>query len=102
LNYTRYLADGGIFTASDAKEYHLIDAIGYLEDAIKEVREQAGLGEDYKVVVYDRPAALLSSLLGIQAAPVDPGRLSSAAIPRLWYLSPQTELAGVLAAMAKP
>jgi protease-4 len=95
---TRYRADGGIFTADEAKKFGLIDQIGYLEDAVKATAQAAGLGENYKVVEYERPRTLLG-LLGVKSPAPErgwqPAQLAAAATPRLWYLAPQTELAGV-------
>src|SRR5262249_39822265 len=93
--YTRYRADGGIFTADKAKKYGLIDQIGYLDDAIALARDQAHLEENYNVITYDRPPSLLG-ILGVQGpqqlpgAQFDPSRLSEGAVPRLWYLAPQS------------
>jgi protease-4 len=105
VQYVRYLADGGIFMADDAQKYGLVDRIGYLEDAVQAAGQAAGLGEDYKVVAYEKQETVLSSLLGIKAQPppslLDPNRLAAGAVPRLWYLSPQADLAGVFAAMGK-
>jgi protease-4 len=103
--FTRYRADGGIFTAPDAKKYGLIDQIGYLDDAVDAAKQAAKLGENYKVVTYERPPTLFGSLLGIKSRPpetvFDPNRLVEAAMPRLWYLAPQAEFAGMLAAMGQ-
>jgi protease-4 len=101
--FTRIRADGGIFTADQAKEFGLIDEIGYQEAAIAEARKLAGLGDDYEVFTYDRPIALMSMLLGEERASPHESRLdlrslSQAATPRLWYLSPHSDLAGLLAA----
>jgi protease-4 len=102
LKYTRYRADGGIFTAEDAKKYGLIDTVGYLDDAIAEARTQAGLTDNYEVIQYERPISLASALLGAQQSKqLDPSRLAQAAVPRLWYLAPQSDLAGILAAMGR-
>ena len=104
--FRRYRADGGIFTAQQAEQYGLIDSIGYLQDAIKKAKDVAGLGDDYKAVIYDKQPSLFGSLLGGQAssgaAALDPQKLATAAEPRLWLLAPQSELAGVLAAMSRP
>jgi protease-4 len=94
--YTRKLADGGIFTAKEALEYGLIDAIGTVDDAVNEVAKQAGLG-DYRVVVYERAATLLSALTGAQTTVAPVGLVDVA--PRLWYLLPESEAA---ARVAKP
>jgi protease-4 len=101
IELTRVRADGGIFTADKAKELGLIDQIGYLDDAIAEARKIAGLGEDYKVIRYEKPVNL-GSILGIngeqEESKLDFTNLSKGASPRLWYLAPQSELAGLLAA----
>jgi len=101
--FTRIRADGGIFTADQAKEYGLIDEIGYQETAIAQAKKLAKLGDDYEVFIYDRPIAFMNMLLGEEKSGshesrIDLRSLSQAATPRLWYLSPQSDLAGVLAA----
>jgi protease-4 len=100
--YIRRRADGGIFTADQAKQFGLIDRIGYLEDAVKEAAEQAGLGDNYEAIEYERPFSLTEALLGIRApqgqALPDAARLADGLTPRLWYLAPQSELSGLLAA----
>lgn len=105
LKYKRYRADGGVFTADEARKYGLIDAIGYLDDAIQEARKLAELGEDTQVIMYDKPASLLGSFMGAdsrQTSPgLDAGRLSQGAVPRLWFLAPQSDLAGILAAVGR-
>src|SRR5262249_8816552 len=105
MNYTRYLADGGIYTADQALSYGLVDQIGYLEDALTVAKQVAGLGDDYKVVTYEQPPTLMSLLFGAKDHSREPrsdlGRLSAGATPRLWYLAPQSELAGILAAVGQ-
>jgi protease-4 len=105
LRYVRYRADGGIFTAEDAKKYGLVDQIGYLDEAINAAKQAANLADNYKVVTYERPPSLFGNLLGIKARPtetvLDPSRLAEGAVPRLWYLAPQSEFAGILAAMGR-
>jgi protease-4 len=100
--FTRIRADGGIFTADQAKQYGLIDEIGYLEDAIKEAKKLAGLGESYEVISYDRPHSFASLFLGDEvrqsSKELDFQSLGHAATPRLWFLAPQSDLAGLLAA----
>ena len=98
--YKRYRADGGIFTADKALEFGLVDQIGTLDDAIKELAKLAGL-EDYKAVDYEKPKGLLA-LLGAQSAKapatlLDAGLLQGVLTPRLWYLAPGCELNGLLA-----
>ncbi len=105
LKLTRYRADGGVFTARDAEKYGLVDAIGYLDQAIQQARALGNLGEDYQVVVYERPQSLLGTLMGSQEsktpAALDANRVAAAAVPRLWYLAPQSELAGFLTAIGR-
>jgi len=50
----RELADGRIYTAPQALDKRLVDAIGYMPDAIAAARSAAGLDEA-KVIVYKRP-----------------------------------------------
>ena len=47
------LADGRVYTAEEAKQAGLVDAIGYLEDGIAETKRRAGLSEA-RVVTYHR------------------------------------------------
>jgi protease-4 len=47
------LADGRVYTAEQAKQAGLVDAIGYLEDGIAEAKRRAGLTEA-RVVTYHR------------------------------------------------
>jgi len=103
--YKRKLADGGIFTALVAKQYKLIDDVGFLEDAVKKAATMAGLTQgDYETVVYETPLSLLSLLAGgaDQSSRSEFLRLASAAGPRVWYLAPNSEFAGILAEMGKP
>jgi len=101
--YHRKLADGGIYVAWEAKQYGLIDEIGYLEDAIKKAATHASLS-DYQAVVYDRPVSPFLSLLGgvKQPGPSDYSRAAEAATPRVWYLAPNSHLSGMLTIMGKP
>src|SRR5262249_38240192 len=100
--YSRKLADGGAYTATEAKELGLMDEIGYLEDATKYAAQMASL-TDYQVVVYEQPPSLLGLFGGSASQQVsfDPARLASAATPRLWYLAPNCEFAGLFAAAGK-
>jgi protease-4 len=99
ITYVRQRADGGIWTADKALEYGLIDKIGYLEDAVKDAAKSAGLGENYAVITYDKPPALLDLFGGGVKAPetplgLDPAKLGDALTPRLWFMGPESELAG--------
>ncbi len=49
----RRLADGRIYSAEQAKAHGLIDAIGYLDEAVALAQEQAGT-EDAQVIIYQR------------------------------------------------
>jgi protease-4 len=51
---TRALADGRLFTARQALDLGLIDAIGYVEDAVTEAERSIGAGES-RVIMYERP-----------------------------------------------
>jgi protease-4 len=105
VHFYRQRADGGIWTADKAKEYGLIDKIGYLDDAVKEAIQQAGLTGKVNVISYERALSLADVLFGIKAPEpalrLDAAQFSSAAMPRLWYMAPQSELAGVLSAMGR-
>jgi len=63
----RELADGRIFTASQALELKLVDKIGYREDAVKAAIKQAGLGPEHKVVEYRRIPSVLEMLAASRA-----------------------------------
>jgi len=56
LKEVKQVADGRIFTAPQAKDLRLVDKIGYLDEAIKEAQELAGLTAA-KVVRYHRPGS---------------------------------------------
>jgi protease IV len=102
IPFTRFRADGGIFTADQAQAFGLIDQIGYLDDAIEEARKIAKLSDNYEVIAYDRPHSFANLFLGEEVRQSSQGldwqKLSQAATPRLWYLAPQSDLAGLLAA----
>jgi protease IV len=105
VKYVRQRADGGIFTADKALLYGLVDQIGYLEDAVKEASKTAGLGDNYRAFVYEKPQTLLGALLQTQSAQpgsqVDFNKLAASAAPRLWYLAPQSDLAPILTAFGR-
>jgi len=99
VRYSRYRADGGTFPANAALEYGLIDQIGDLPEAVDAAAKKAGL-ETYRAVTYHRPRTFVDSLIGAQVqakSPLDLERLTIMASPRLWYLAPQAELAGLFA-----
>jgi protease IV len=57
LKKTRQLADGRIFTASQALDLGLVDQLGYLDDALKLARAKAGLAPEARVITYHRPGS---------------------------------------------
>jgi protease-4 len=99
VKYTRRRADGGTFTAAQAKDLQLIDHVEDLPAAVRRAAATAGLPR-FKAVIYDRTPGLLERLTGVQmrnpsGLPELPD-LSSALTPRLWYLSPVAD-SGLLA-----
>lgn len=97
----RNIADGGIWTALEAKKLNLVDDIGTLDDAVAEARKRAGIGEEARVIKYDRPKTFSEALLGAEARRpgLDAAKLSRAFSPRMWYLMPGADLAGILATL---
>lgn len=61
MEQVRKLATGQIYTAKDALNNGLVDAIGFEEDAIKAAQEAAGL-EKSRVVTYSHATGLLDLL----------------------------------------
>ena len=49
----------------------------------------------------DAPGELLMGGKVREPSALDPGKLDDAATPRLWYLAPQSELAGVFKAAGR-
>jgi protease-4 len=56
LKKTREVADGRIYTASQARDLGLVDQLGYLDDALELARVKAGL-ENPRVITYHRPGS---------------------------------------------
>lgn len=106
--YTRYRADGGIFTGDQALKYGLIDQIGTLEDAVAEARKLAGLSEDNKAIRYEKPRSFMDLVLEVRSGKNSPkasfnfANLPDALMPRLWYLAPGSELSGISSILANP
>ncbi len=103
VDYERRRADGGTFTAAEALKLGLIDEIGDLDAAVDAAAKSAGISR-YKVVIYDRPPTYLFDLFGVKAninVGFDPKQAANGATPRLWYLAPQADLAGILSAMGR-
>lgn len=85
------LADGRIYTATQAKELRLVDRVGYLEEAVEAARKAAGLTEA-RVVMYHRPREYRATIYSA-AAPERPelalAQLSALLVgpgPRFLYL----------------
>lgn len=81
------LADGGIFTAPQAKENGLVDQVGYLDDAIELVTDMAGL-DRAKVVEYRQALSLvglLTQAIGGRLS-LDISSLFELLIPQALYL----------------
>lgn len=57
LKQTLAVADGRIFTASQARDLGLVDQLGYLDDALELARTKAGLETGAKVIIYHRPGS---------------------------------------------
>lgn len=98
VRYTRVRADGGTFTPPQAKQFGLIDELGDLPAAVKKAAEVTGL-TSYRAVNYSRPQTWSERIIGFdlgvkQPAPAFPD-LSTAFTPRLWYLAPNAEFAGI-------
>jgi len=62
------LADGRIFTAEQALEVRLVDRIGYLDDAVEEMKDFLKL-EEAKVVTYYRPGSYKGTIYSGPATP---------------------------------
>jgi protease-4 len=88
----KQLADGRVYLAAEAKDFGLVDSIGYEQDAIEIAKDLAGLsGKSVRIVTFSRPfSGLLDLLMGssARAQPLDPNRLLDRAFPRV-YLLPQ-------------
>ena len=82
----RELATGQIYTASQALDRHLVDQIGYVEDAVQALADQLQLSS-HEAVEYRTAPGLLDALLG--AGQTSPATLSEqimdAAVPRAMY-----------------
>jgi protease-4 len=68
------LADGRIYTSQEAKTAGLLDGIGYLDDAIDQVKKLAGL-EQARVVTYIRPGEYRANLYSVNLISIDMGEM---------------------------
>ena len=64
----RTLADGRVVAASRALKLHLVDRLGYIEDALGEAEHLAGVA-DAEVVLYSRGGSPARSLYAIASSP---------------------------------
>ena len=69
----REIADGRIYSATEAKQLGLIDQIGYLDDAIAEAKLRANV-RHAKVIAYDRSAGSSGTIYA--AAPRIPSEIN--------------------------
>jgi protease IV len=57
LKETQKVADGRIFSASQARDLGLVDQLGYLDDALELARAKADLETGSRVIIYHRPGS---------------------------------------------
>lgn len=87
LDETKRLANGSIYGAEEALDEKLIDAIGYLDEAIELVKSMAGI-EKALVVEYRKPFSLAGFLTSRSKGllKIDRATLHEFTTPRLLYL----------------
>lgn len=82
----RALATGQIYTANQALENHLVDELGYIEDAVTALAEQLGL-PSHEAFEYRSTPGLIDAILGTQAH--DAGTIADhilqASVPKAMY-----------------
>ncbi len=81
------LADGSIFSATEALSEKLIDEIGYLDDAVIKAKKLAGI-EKAQVIEYKRPFAF-ATLFGSKAQGIfklDKNAIYELSTPQVMYL----------------
>jgi protease-4 len=87
----RRLADGRVYSAQQAKDAGLVDGLGYLPDALAELKQRAGLREA-RVIAYHRPRERRENLYSASARPAPRASLAAAlrrpAFLYLWWPSP--------------
>ena len=64
----RTIADGRVVAASRAVKLHLVDRLGYIDDALGEAERLAGVA-DAEVVLYNRAGSPARSLYSIAPSP---------------------------------
>lgn len=91
------LADGRVYTASQALKIGLVDQVGYLEDAIEAAKRKAGLTGPVRVVSYEKVhEGIVVEFLNVKGGEGHPqsglqmtleaGDLLSVGTPRFYYL----------------
>ena len=96
--FERVRADGGTYTATEAKQFGLIDDLGLLEDAVAAAASPASASTEWLRTSVRR--RLLTALFGTRAAQGDLHQAGGWIDSRLWYMTPQCELSGIVAASA--
>ena len=88
------VADGRVFSGGEALKLHLVDKVGYVGDAIEEVRARAKIDRRPEIIRYSRAARsganIYSAFGGAGAGPQDSGgitlHLDPQAFPRARFL----------------
>ena len=90
---------GQVFLANQALEKHLIDKIGYIDDAVESAISRAGLTKDNcNVVRYTQPKTPFETMIGVKAdkvAGVDSqtaivtGLVNDITSPKMYYIYPR-------------
>uniref|UniRef100_A0A7C5EW97 Signal peptide peptidase SppA n=1 Tax=Desulfobacca acetoxidans TaxID=60893 RepID=A0A7C5EW97_9BACT len=75
------VADGRVFTASQARDLKLVDRLGYLEEALASAQERAGLPAA-RVVMYHRPQSYRPTIYSLMAEGL--GELAGPQFLYLW------------------
>lgn len=83
----RLLADGSIFSALEAADKGLVDTVGYLEDVVEMLKQQANLTEPM-VIEYTQRLTLLSTLMSETKSPLTSltNQLDKLLTPQVLYL----------------
>ncbi len=57
------IAQGRVWSGAEAKQLGLVDHLGGLYDAVEAAAERAGLGEDYRLIQYQKKKELVEEIL---------------------------------------
>lgn len=98
----RELAQGKLYSGRMAKAEGLVDAVGTLEDAINDVKEQVGLKADDKIEIWQlpKPRGIFESMLGGAGANTQVQAELKAALPDL--IEPLAEIEMLRRLFAEP